>query len=238
MRKFFNELNEATTMGSGEISGDDDLPTGTTVFGDKMVPVVVPNRLTGSTIKYVPADELGQEWNYDEFENSQAMGSIKAYSKTLDDLDGMLGGRLFNHTDRRKFRLAQDKWIARKGDQDGGGVSQTAKLSDDDEETMHIDITERINQYVGDTVEQIDEEIVNPNDRKTISRAIMSGKNAKIVVKSLNLQANMTNYDDEVIITYTKSEDFTLTLVDIADTLGMDFKITKDGGKQAFRMIK
>ena len=140
MRKFHDELDEATTLGSGVISGDDDLPTGTTVFGDKMVPVVVPNRLTGSTVKYVPADEVGDNWNYDEFENSMGMGSIKGYSKTLDDLDATLGGRLFQHTDRRKFRLSHDKWVARSSGKDGG-VVQRAKLSDGKKESDYAEIT-------------------------------------------------------------------------------------------------
>lgn len=201
---------------------------------------------------------------FDEFEHSKSMGSHKSYSDTLDGLNKLLGKRTWVHTDARKMRMQQTKWDAYKG----GDVKQTAKTQDDkysymeltkdgdtsrlkgdepetydywkevDRSKLPVDIIERITEYVGDTVEQIDEEIVNPNDQKTISRAIMSGKNARIVIKSLNLQANMTNYDDEIVITYTNSEDFTLTLVDIADTLGMTFKITKDGGKQAFCLIK
>lgn len=271
MKKFFNELNEATTIspsgypddGSG-ISGDDDAAPGTTVFGDKMVPVVVPNRLTGKTIKYVPAEELGQSWNYDEFEASMSMGSYKSYSDTLDGLNKLLGDRHWSHTDNRKFRMSQEKWLARRGEKDGG-VKQTARLSDNKPTHMELnkdgefnklkgekpasndywsevdmgklDIMERITDYVG-VQEPINEAQIDGQDRKTLARAIMSGKNAKIVIKSLNLQANMTNYDDEVVISYTNSQDFTLTLVDIADSFGLEWKLTKDGSKQAFRMTK
>lgn len=249
MRKFFDELNEATVLTGGQISGDDDFPPGTTVFGNKFVPVVVKNRLTGATLKYVPAEDLGLEWNYDEFEDSMSMGSYKSYSDTLDGLSDLLGDRVWKHTDNRKFRMQQDKWIHRSGDQGGGGVKQVAKLGDDKDDYVHkaipkahkdtenMDITEKINQYVGE-VEQIEESVVDSSDRKSLAQAIMQGKNAKINIKSLGTQAVVTNYDNEIIITYPKSEDFTLTLVDIADTLGMTFKLTKDGGKQAFRMMK
>lgn len=272
MKKFFDELNESTITGgypdSDDTTGictDDDLPPGTTVFGDKMVPVVVPNRLTGKTLKYVPAADLGQEWNYDEFAYSTSMGSHKSYSDTLNGLDKLLGDRAWKHTDHRKMRMQTDKWVARSSDTDGG-VKQTAKTSDDkfshmkltkdgelskttDEPPVQtsywrevimkeLDIMEKINGYLDEPEDIINEEIVDSSDRKTISKAIMSGKNTKIVVKSLDIQANITNYDNEIVITYPKNEDFTLTLVDIADALGMEFKLTKDGGKQAFRMIK
>ena len=271
MKKFFNELNEATTIspsgypddGSG-ISSDDDAAPGTTVFGDKMVPVVVPNRLTGETIKYVPAADLGQDWNYDEFDNSMSMGSYKSYSDTLDGLNKLLGDRHWTHTDNRKFRMGQDKWLARRDGKDGG-VKQTARLGDNDPIHMELtkkgelnklkgdkpasndywsevdmgklDIMERITDYVG-VKEPVNEAEIQGSDRKTLARAIMSGRNAKIVIKSYNLQATMTNFDNEVVVTYTNSQDFTLTLVDIADSLGMDWKLTKDGSKQAFRMMK
>jgi len=232
MRKFHDVLDETTSLTSGEIASDDDGAPGTTVFGDKMVPVVVPNRLTGKTIKYVPAADLDQEWNYDEFNNSMSMGSVKAYSKTLDDLDGVLGGRLFSHTDRRKFRMQGDKWVARKGNQDGGGVKQTAKLSDDGEETM--DIQEKINRYLGEPEEVINEEIIDTADRKLISKAIMSGKTTNIKVKSLGIDATVRNDGEEVDIIYPNSEDFTMALIDIADALGYKFTTQKSGNKMHF----
>ena len=80
-------LKEAThtngyaTDGTG-ISGDDDLPTGTGVIGDKYVPEVVPNRLTGATKRYAPAEN---NWNWNEFENCTGMGSQKNYSKVIVD---------------------------------------------------------------------------------------------------------------------------------------------------------
>jgi hypothetical protein len=236
MKKFFDELNEATFLGSGQISGDDDLPTGTTVFGDKMVPVEVENRLTGKTIKYVPAADLEQEWNYDEFDHSMSMGSIKAYSKTLDDLDGMLGGRLFSHTDRRKFRLQGDKWLARSTAKDGG-VVQKAKLSDDDEDTM--DITEKINQFLGDNPEPINEAVIDKDDRKGLTNAILKGKPVKLKFDSLDgVSASVTGKGDKVLVTYAKNEDLTLTLVDICDSLGYDFEVKKQGALQHFYITK
>jgi len=278
MKKFYDKLNEATTLSSGGytnpgdgsgITGDDDLPTGTTVFGDKMVPVVVNNRLTGKTIKYVPAEDLGQGWNYDEFENSSGMGSIKGYSTTLLGLRELLGKRLFKHAQKEKLKMQTDKWDKRSGDQDDSGTNQTAKISDDDPSKIELskggteseiknekpetndhwrevpmkhigdlDIMEKINNYLGEPEEMVNEVVADANDRKLLAQAIIKGKNTKISIKSLGVQAIVTNSEAETIVTYQKNEDFTLILVDIADTLGMEFKLTKDGGKQAFRLIK
>jgi len=84
----------------------------------------------------------------------------------------------------------------------------------------------------------VNEVVADANDRKLLAQAIIKGKNTKISIKSLGVQAIVTNSEAETIVTYQKNEDFTLILVDIADTLGMEFKLTKDGGKQAFRLIK
>ena len=218
--------------GSTGPASDDDLPVGTTVFGDKMVPIKVPNRLTGATIKYVTADEVGDEWNYDEFDHSTGLGSYKSYSKTLDSLKDIIGDRLWKRTDNREFRLFQDKYKARSAND----IDQTNKLSDDEEETM--DITERINNWVGEEIVLVNEEVLSAPDRKVLTKAIIKAKNVKLHMKSLAIDANLTNYDDEVVISYKPSDDFTMALVDAADSLGMDFQTTKDGGKTAFRIIK
>lgn len=247
MRKFFDELNEATITGGYPDSGqdgvctDDDLPTGTTVFGDKMVPVEVPNRLTGKTIKYVPASDLNQQWNYDEFEHSKPMGSVKAYSKTLDDLDGMLGGRLFSHTDRRKFRLHQDKWIARGGNQEGFGIKQTKRLSDDGEKTKEIpvDITEKIDIFLGDTTErEIVVEMVDLSDRRELAKAVMGSKEKKLKIKSIGKTIDVIQQGIKTIITYLPDEEITLALVDIADTMGLRFETRRQGAVQTFTYTK
>jgi len=216
--------------GSTGPASDDDLPTGTTVFGDKMVPVKVDNRLTGSYIKHVPADELGQKWNYDEFEYSQPMGSRESYSDTLNSLNKLLGDRLWKHTTRRKQHFQSDKEDARSSND----IDQDSKLSDDEEESMEI--TEKINKYLGQ--EEINEAVISISDRKSLSKVLLSGKNAKINIKSLDTNASIINNENNVVISYKESEDFTLSLVDIADSLGMDFKVRKAGGKQIFVMTK
>jgi len=235
MKKFFDELNESTITGgypdSGTVKGvstDDDLPTGTTVFGDKMVKVEVENRLTGKTIKYVPADEVGQTWNYDEFEHSKGMGSYDSYSDTLDGLKNLLGDRLWKHTSAKKQTLGIDKVIARSETD----IDQDTKLADDkDDETM--DIQEKIDRYL-DEPEEINEEIVDASDRKVLTRAIMSGKASKLKIKSLGIDATLENDGEEVTIQYPKSDDFTLTLVDISDALGYSFDVGKNKGKTEF----
>jgi hypothetical protein len=275
MKKFFDELNEATTVGpppaypdKGGISSDDDLPTGTTVFGDKMVPVVVPNRLTGSTVKYVPADDLKQEWNYDEFDNSAAMGSVKAYSETLQGLERILGDRLFKHTDARKVRMQKDKWAARSGEKDGG-VKQTAKTQDDNPSHMELtgdgelnkmggkkpesndywrevpmknkpdDIMERINNYLGEPEEQINEDVADKDDRKGLSNAIIKGKTVKLKLDSLDgVELNIASKGDDVKVWYKRSQDLTLTLVDICDSLGYEFDVSKSGSETTFKITK
>ncbi len=222
--------------GSAGPASDDDGAPGTTVFGDKYVPVKVKNRLTGTTIKYVPANEIGQEWNYDEFDNSSSMGTRKAYSKTLDSLEDVVGDRMWRYTDKSKsFRIRQDKYLKRKEND----IDQTHRLGDDEEDTMEI--TEKINKYLNEGVEEdnrLDEKDIASSDRKSLARILMSNKNSKVNIKSLGVQAVVTNYDDEIVITYPKNDDFTIALIDIADSLGMDFRKTKDGSKVAFRMMK
>ncbi len=238
MRKLLESIIESTVTGGYPNDGstgpasDDDLPVGTTVFGDKMVPVVVPNRLTGATIKYVTADDEGESWNYDEFDNSTGLGSYKSYSKTLKGLDNILGDRLWKRTDNRAFKLQQDKWLARSAND----IDQTTKLSDDEEETM--DITEKIGNWVGEETVLINEEMLSAPDKKVLAKAILKSKNVQLKMKSLKIDANLTNYDDEVVLTYKPNDDFTMALVDVSDSLGMDFQVTKDGGKTAFRIIK
>jgi hypothetical protein len=214
--KFHDLLNETTVTGGAPDDGstgpasDDDAAPGTTVFGDKYMPVVVPNRLTGSTIKHVPAADLKQEWNYDEFENSMSMGSIKAYSQTLQGLEKLLGSRLFNHTDRRKFRMGQDKWIARGGEQDGSGVTQTARLGDDEEESveeLEMDIKEKIGLYLGEPEEVINEFVVDKNDRKALSKAIMGKKPVKLFIDSVDgISASVVHQGNKVLVTYVPNE--------------------------------
>lgn len=269
-------LNEGTITGGypnngiGGISSDDDLPPGTTVFGDKMVPVEVPNRLTGKTIKYVPAADVDQEWNYDEFDNSKSMGSHKSYSNTLKGLNRILGDRMWKHTDARKARMQQDKWDTRKDSEDTGGVTQTAKTGDDNlshmeltkdgeldkikgekpasndywrevpmKHTKKLDIMERLNVFLGDDivteeVETINELDISFGDRKALSKAILSGKSSRIKIKSLNLEANIRNDDDQIEITYRKNDDFTLSLVELSDTLGYKFTTTSRGQIEEF----
>ena len=217
--------------GSTGPASDDDLPTGTTVFGDKYVPELVTNRLTGSTIKYVPAADKGENWNYDEFEHSIGMGSDDSYSDTLDSLKSILGDRLWKHTSGKRHELSPDKEDAFKD----GEVDQEEKLSNDKEETM--DITEKITSWIGDT-EIINEEVLSSNDRKILSKSILMSKNKQLKLKSIKTDVNITNYDDEVVLTYLPNDDLTLSLIDIADSLGMGFSKTKDGKKTAFVIEK
>ena len=236
MKKFYDLMNEATVTGGYPDSGiggpctDDDLPPGTTVFGDKMVPVEVPNRLTGKTIKYVPADEVGTKWDYDEFEHSQPMGAYNSYSDTLDGLSKILGDRLWRHTKPRTAELSPDKEMAYKDSE----VDQEEKPKPTKgEETL--DIKERIDRYLGVQEEEIlNEEVVDVVDRKMVSRAIMSGKTTKVKIKSLGIDAVIRNDGEEVVVVYPKNEDFTLSLVDIADALGYKFNMGKSGNKQEF----
>lgn len=217
--------------GSTGPASDDDLPTGTTIFGDKFVPEVVPNRLTGSTIKYSPATD---DWNYDEYEHAMGMGSEKSYSKTLDSLKSLLGDRLWKHTDKYNTELSPDKAKARRDSE----VDQTSKLNKDDEETMDTkDITEKITTWIGEE-EIINENTLSANDRKSLSKSIIKSENAQLKLKSINTNVNVTNYDDEVVLSYLPNDDLTLALVDIADSLGMEFDKKKDGKKTAFVLEK
>lgn len=246
MRKFHDLLNEATTLSpsgypnTGGIASDDDLPPGTTVFGDKFVPVLVKNRLTGVTKKYVPADDLGQEWNYDEFEYSQPMGSYLSYSETLDGMEDNINGMkgMWRHTDQRTFRMFKDKWQHRSDDQDTSGVKQTARLRDG-KEGEHMDIKERIEIYLGDELEEINEFVVDKDDRKMITQAIMKGKPVKLILKSYDgVSMSVVSKGKEVLVSYNNDEEVTLTLVEIADSLGMEFSVSKSGPTQHFKITK
>jgi len=217
--------------GSTGPASDDDLPTGTTVFGDKMVPEKVPNRLTGSTIRYVPADEKGEKWNYDEFEHSMSMGSDDSYSDTLDSLKGILGDRLWKHTSGKRHELSPDKEDAFKDSE----VDQEEKLSNDDEETM--DITEKIGSWIGE-VEVINEEVLSSSDRKALSKAILMSKNKQLKLKSIKSEVSIKDYDDVIIVSYKPNDDLTMSLIDISDSLGMEFSKKKDGNKTAFVIEK
>lgn len=242
MRNFLKEfLDEATITGGypsdgiGGVANDDDLPPGTTIFGDKMVPVEVPNRLTGSYKKYVPADDLNQKWDYDEFEHSQPMGSQDSYSNTLKGLKSVLGDRLWKHTKSKDAELSPDKEKAYKDSEIDQEINPEP---DKDEETMNI--TEKIDKYLGvdGDVESINEAEISSNDRKSLARILMSNKNSKVKITSLNIEAQVSNDDKYITVVYPKSDDFTVSLVDIADSLGMEFNTKKSGDKQTFRMVK
>lgn len=270
-------LREETTSGGypndgiGGPASDDDGAPGTTVFGDKMVKVEVPNRLTGKTIKYIPADETDEEWNYDEFDASKSMGSYKSYSNTLNGLDKLLQDRLWKHTDARKFRMSQDKWLARKGSKDGG-VEQKAKTGDDDpshmeltkggelsnvagekpttndywrevpnKQELKVDITEKIKIFLGtedeivtEEIETVNEEVLATNDRKTITKILWGGKSAKIKIKSLGIDVLFDYNDESFDVIYPKNDDFTMSLVDISDSLGFPFSTSKHGKNEVF----
>jgi len=245
--KLKNILLETTKTGAS-ICSDDDLVTGTTIFGEKMVPVKVPNRLTGATIKYVTADELGQDWNYDEFDNSQGMGSSKSYSKTLASLKGMLGDRLWKHTDARRLQLDKQKMDAR-ADND---IDQTARLHDDDEETKkveeNVDITDKIKTFLkdDDSIETIIEQSevliesisdkVSSSDRRSLSKTILSGKSGKVKLSSVGETVNVDINDDKVVVSCPDHDEVIFALVEIADSLDLKFSQKKRGNKIEFTL--
>lgn len=230
-------LKEATVVGTYPsdgtgISGDDDLPTGTGVIGDKYVPEIVPNRLTGATKRYAPSTE---EWNWNEFENSTGMGSQKNYSETLDSMVSLFGERFWAHTTPRSSdKLQKDKEALRK-QADG---DQTAKLGKDKEESApepeqkevtEMDILSKIDRYLC-------EADLTPADRKSITKAVMSGKSMKINLKNMKLDVKITDTKDGTIFEYPKNIDFTLALVDISDTVGMEFEEKTKGNTTIFTM--
>lgn len=227
--EFKKYLREATTVSPGYtpvgdksgITGDDDMPTGTTVFGDKMVPVEVPNRLTGSYKKYVPADEIDPNWTYDEFEHSQGMGDMDGYSKSLDGLSSVLGDRLWKHV------MGKRDDISVTPDKEDLGDTSDVKLSDDEEDYM--DITEQISKY-------LTEAELNTQDKKAITKAIVTDKSMVYRVKDMNMAVKITDLPDGTSFEYPSNVDFTVALVDIADTLGYDFDHTDKGKMTTFVM--
>jgi hypothetical protein len=224
-------LYESTNLDSGFISSDDDTPTGTTVFGEKMVPETVPNRLTGGTKNWKPD---GGDWNYGEFENSKGMGSEDAYSDTLDSLESLLGDRVWRHTSRKKIKLNPNKMDKR----DDSEIDQSNLLSDDpndefveapEQEVSEMDILEKITGFVN-------EDELTAVDRRNITKAIMSDKSMKFNVKNMKLDVKITDMRNGTKFEYPENTDFTLALVDIADTLGMDFDEQTRSKKTVFTM--
>lgn len=230
-------LKEATISGTYPsdgtgISGDDDLPTGTGVIGDKYVPEIVPNRLTGATKRYAPATT---KWNWNEFDNSKGMGSQKNYSDTLDSMVDLFGDRFWAHTDRRRSdKLNPEKEKLYKQ----ADVDQTAKLGKDStesapepkqEEVTEMDILSKINGY-------IKESDLTPADRRNITKAIVAGKSMKVNIKNMKLDVTITDTKSGTIFEYPKNTDFTLALVDISDTVGMEFEEKTKGNTTIFTM--
>lgn len=232
MKDILDKIDEATYVGAYPSDGsgvatDDDLPPGTFVFGDKMVPVNVPNRLTGATKKYVTADDLNQDWNYNEFDNSKSMGSLDSYSDTLKDLKGALADRLWKHVDTN----ASDNMHPDKEEKfDDSEVDQDSKLSDDEEEVVQVkeSILEKIDKWTKEP-KHINEAEIAGSDRKALTKIIMSGKSSKIKIKSLNLDVTVRNDDGKVDVIYSKNDDFTMSLVEIADAMGFSFTTGKNG---------
>lgn len=241
MKKLKDYLEESTALANaqgaetypntGNISGDDDHPTGTTVFGDKYVKSVETNRLTGQTVQWKPAEG---DWNYDEFQNSSGMGAYDSYSDTLDGLNDLFGDRVWRYTDARKQDLATDKETARASND----IDQTAKLSDDDEETAPVsenDITNKLDAY---TSEPLVEETVSKLDRNSLKRLIVGEKTAKIKLKEPSVEISITSNPKSVILTYKANDDVTMALVDISDSLNRTFKTLKSGKATVFMMEK
>ena len=248
MKTFFNILNdidEATAIGTsggnptypdtGNISGDDDLPTGTAVFGDKYVPEMVPNRLTGATKRWAPTTDA---WNYDEFDNSSGMGSWESYHDTLNGLNKLLHDRHWKHTNRKAQRLQRDKERLRRAND----IDQTTKLSDDEyDKTIKLtvedmDILNKIDNYVGKEI--LDETVVSSTDRRALSQIIVKEKNIKIMLKDIDAEVILSKQKNTAVLTYDANDDITLVLVDIADALGYDFTTAKKNGKTTFTIIK
>lgn len=214
------------------ISGDDDLPTGTGVIGDKYVPEMVPNRLTGATKRYAPATN---NWNWNEFENCTGMGSQKNYSDTLDSMTDLFGERFWAHTTPRKSdALQKDKEALRKQ----SDADQTAKLGKDNTESAPEPEQKGITEM--DIINRIDSHIyeadLSPADRRSITKAIVSGKTMKVNIKNMKLDVKITDTKNGTIFEYPTNNDFTLALVDISDTVGMDFEHHVKGNSTIFTM--
>jgi hypothetical protein len=212
------------------ISGDDDLPTGTGVFGDKYVPEMVPNRLTGATKRYAPSTE---EWNWNEFENSTGMGSQKNYSETLDSMVNLFGERFWAHTTPRgSDKLQKDKEALRK-QADG---DQNAKLGKDSEESAPEPEQKEVSEM--DILSKIDAHLYEadlaPADRRNITKAIIGGKSMKINIKNMKLDVKINDTKNGTTFEYPNNTDFTLALVDISDTLGMEFEQKSKGTTTVF----
>lgn len=221
MTKLSNFLKESTvagnypTDGTG-VSGDDDLPTGTVILGDKFVPEIVPNRLTGATKRYVPATT---HWNWDEFDNCSGMGSQVNYSTTLDSMEAVFGERFWSHiAPKRSSALQKDKAEIRRSND----IDQTANLGDDKPESA-----EEIRQPPQGVTEQIErylyEEDLGSAERRDISKAIMGHRSLKIKIKNMNLEVKITDLKNGTKFEYPENIDFTLALVDISDTMGLKF---------------
>jgi hypothetical protein len=229
-------LKESTVTGGYPsdgtgISGDDDLPTGTGVIGDKYVPEMVPNRLTGATKRYAPSTD---KWNWNEFEHSTGMGSQKNYSDTLDSMVDLFGERFWRNVEPRKSdKLQKDKEALRKQ----SDADQTAKLGDDDtesapepkQEVTEMDILDRIDGKLNETE-------LTASDRRNITKAVATGKSMKINIKNMKLDVKITDTKDGTKFEYPKNTDFTLALVDISDTVGMEFTEQTKGNTTVFTM--
>ena len=228
-------LTESTSTGGYPsdgtgISGDDDLPTGTGVFGDKMVKEIVPNRLTGATVRYVPSTK---NWNWNEFENSTGMGSQKNYSDTLDSMVNLFGERFWKHTTPRKSdKLHRDKEALRKQ----SDADQTAKLGKDKEESAVEPEQNEVSEM--DILLKIDAHLyeadLTPADRRSITKAIVSGKSVKVNIKNMKLDVKINDTKNGTTFEYANNTDFTLALVDISDTLGMEFEQKTKGNTTVF----
>ena len=236
IRKYLEEATSIapafTDDGTG-ICTDDDLPTGTGVFGDKYIPEIVPNRLTGATKRFVP--DL-TNWNWNEFEHSMGMGSKKNYSDTLDSMENMFGKeRFWKHTNnRRTDKLNPEKEkLFKQSD-----ANQKAKLGDDEndetievrkQEITEMDILSRIKEHLNEA------ELAAP-ERREITKVIMGNKNVKMNLKSMKLDVQITDMKGGTKFEYPANQDLTLALVDIADSVGMEFTESTKNKRTTFTM--
>ncbi len=217
-------LEETSTGGYASdgtgVSGDDDLPTGTTILGDKFVPEMVPNRLTGATKRYAPATE---DWNWREFENCSGMGSQKNYSETLDSMEDLFGARFWHNTEKRSAGLLQkDKARIRKSNE----IDQTANLGDDKEESASEPEQKR----------RVTEAELLAQDRRNISKAIDGTNSLKLKIKNMNLDVKVTSTKTGTQFEYPENVDFTLALVDISDMMGLSFSEETQNKKTVFNI--
>ena len=89
-------LNEAIIVGTGDIAGDDDAPTGNILMGRKYRKETFQG-WAGPYRRSIPEDE----WTWDEFEHAKGMELKDNYHASLDKLRTGYQDKLWRHTKKK-----------------------------------------------------------------------------------------------------------------------------------------